>query len=174
MAAPVPEDIDTGIIEAGMSKVIGGANTAPEDVFVKTKTAELHYLEWGGRNRESTLLLLHGIGDNAHIWDVFAREARRSFRVIALDQRGHGSSETPVPPAYTCEDYVADLAGFIDLLHLDRVILLGHSMGALHATAYAARNPKIVSALVHVDIEPCPPGWNKKYLLNQYRDLPVH
>lgn len=157
-----------------MSRVTGGENAAPEDVFVKTKTAELHYLEWGGSNRERTLLLLHGIGDNAHIWDVFAREASRSFHVIALDQRGHGSSETPVPPAYTCEDYVADLAGFIELLHLDKVILLGHSMGALHGTAYAAQNPETVSALVHVDIEPYPPGWNKKYLLNLYRDLPAH
>lgn len=157
-----------------MSGVTGAENVHPGSVFVKTNTLDLHYLDWGGAESQETLILLHGIGDNAHIWDVFAREAARSYRVIAFDQRGHGSSETPVPPAYTCEDYVADLAGFIDLLHLEKVILLGHSMGALHATAYAARNPETVSALVHVDIEPCPPGWNRKYLLNLYRDLPAH
>jgi len=52
------------------------------------------------------------------------------------------------------------------------VILLGHSMGALHATRYAALHPERVSGLIHVDIEACPPEWNKKYLSNLYEQLP--
>lgn len=157
-----------------MEVITGEDDVQPRGAFVRTETAGLYYLEWGTRKPRATLITLHGIGDNAHIWDVFAREACRSFHIISLDQRGHGKSETPVPPAYGCADYVADLEGFIELLELDRVILLGHSMGALHATAYAARRPEKVSALVHVDIEPRPPDWNRKYLLNQYRDLPPY
>ena len=60
----------------------------------------------------------------------------------------------------------------IDSLGLEGMILLGHSMGALHASLYAALNPGRVSALIHVDIEPCPPDWNRKYLLGLYKNLP--
>jgi pimeloyl-ACP methyl ester carboxylesterase len=65
-----------------------------------------------------------------------------------------------------------DLAALIDSLGLEGMILLGHSMGALHASLYAALNPGRVSALIHVDIEPRPPDWNRKYLLGLYKNLP--
>jgi len=51
---------------------------------------------------------------------------------------------------------------------------MGHSMGALHATRYATLRPEKISALIHADIEPCPPPWNKKYLVNLYEQLPAH
>jgi pimeloyl-ACP methyl ester carboxylesterase len=143
----------------------------PEDNYLKTSRLRFHYLDWNGRN-ERILVMLHGIGDNAHIWDHVARGVSDHLRVIAPDQRGHGWSDWPSPPAYTCEDYVADLEAFIDGLGLDRVILLGHSMGALHATRYASLHPERVSGLVHVDIEARPPEWNKKYLSNLYEQLP--
>jgi len=143
----------------------------PEENYLKTSRLRFHYLDWNSRN-EKTLVMLHGIGDNAHIWDHVASGVSDHLRVIAPDQRGHGWSDWPNPPAYTCEDYVADLEAFIDGLGLDRVILLGHSMGALHATRYAALHPERVSGLVHVDIEARPPEWNKKYLSNLYEQLP--
>jgi pimeloyl-ACP methyl ester carboxylesterase len=65
-----------------------------------------------------------------------------------------------------------DLASVIDTLGLEDMILLGHSMGALHASLYAATNPGRVAALIHVDIEPRPPDWNRKYLLGLYKNLP--
>jgi len=143
----------------------------PQEHFLKTGRLRIHYLDWNSRN-EGPMVLLHGIGDNAHIWDHIARGVSAHMRAIAPDQRGHGLSDWPKPPAYTCEDYVADLEAFIDGLELERVILLGHSMGALHATRYAALHPDRVSALIHVDIEARPPDWNKKYLSNLYEQLP--
>jgi len=132
---------------------------------------KLHYLEWEN-DSERTLVLVHGIGDNAYIWEDFARRARLFFHVLAPDQRGHGSSTWPSPPAYDCEDYVADLEGFIRTLGLRDFILMGHSMGALHTTRLASLHPERVAALIHVDIEAFPPPWNKKYLIGLYRDLP--
>ena len=143
----------------------------PEDKFIHIDGLRLHYLEWG-RENQSTMLLLHGIGDDDHIWDHFARNVADRIRVIALDQRGHGQSDRPLPPAYRCEDYVADVDKFVHALQLNDVILMGHSMGALHATRYAALQPGKVAGLIHADIEPCPPDWNKKYLLNLYENLP--
>ncbi len=89
-----------------------------------------------------------------------------------MDQRGHGESDWAVPPAYGCEDYLRDLTAVINILGLDGLVLLGHSMGALHASLYAALNPGRVAALIHVDIEPFPPDWNRKYLLGLHKSLP--
>jgi len=144
----------------------------PTDKFIHIDNLQLHYLEWGSEHAQA-MVLLHGIGDNAHIWDHFARNAADHLRIIALDQRGHGLSGWAVPPAYRCEDYVTDLDKIIQALQLTGIILMAHSMGALHATRYASWRPENVSALIHADIEPCPPEWNKKYLLNLYEELPA-
>jgi 3-oxoadipate enol-lactonase len=144
----------------------------PTDRFIHLGNLQLYYLEWGTGHAQ-TMVLLHGIGDNAHIWDHFAQHAADHLRIIALDQRGHGFSDWAVPPAYRCEDYVTDLDKLTQALQLKGIILMGHSMGALHATRYASWRPEKVSALIHADIEPCPPEWNKKYLLNLYEELPA-
>jgi pimeloyl-ACP methyl ester carboxylesterase len=133
----------------------------------------LHYLEWESHNKR-TLLLLHGIGDNAHIWDHFADVFKGKVRVIALDQRGHGLSEWSLRGAYSCGDYVRDIESFVTALRLDNFVLAGHSMGALHGTRYASEHSGLVAGLIHADIEPCPPEWNKQYLSNLYNDLPLY
>jgi len=144
----------------------------PIDKYVQMGSRRWHYLEWDGGSAGATMLLLHGIGDDAHVWDHFARHASRSRRIIALDQRGHGKSDWAAPPAYRGADYVADLDDVVHALQLPEIILMGHSMGALHATRYASLRPEKAAALIHADIEPCPPPWNKKYLANLYERLP--
>ncbi len=131
----------------------------------------LRFIERGPVSGQS-MMLLHGTGDNACTWDLLAPHLASHFRVIALDQRGHGKSGWAVPPAYRCGDYMLDLAAVIAHLGLTGMILLGHSMGALHASLYAALHPEKVAALIHVDIEPFPPDWNRKYLLGLYNNLP--
>ena len=141
------------------------------DKFVAISDRRFHYREWGDA-AGPTLVLVHGIGDDSHVWDDFSQGAAARFRIIAPDQRGHGTSDWARPPAYRCEDYVSDLEQLIAGLELPEVILMGHSMGALHATCCAARHPDRVIALIHADIEPCPPDWNKKYLDGLYERLP--
>jgi len=144
-----------------------------EGKFIQKGNLFLHYLEWGQAD-SPTVIMLHGIGDDAHIWDPLAREAaEKGLRVIAPDQRGHGLSGWAKPPAYACDDYVSDLDTLVRRLGLTGFVLLGHSMGALHATRYAALVRGAARGLVHADIEPRPPAWNKKYLLNQYNELPL-
>lgn len=144
----------------------------PKNRYIFVNTLRLHYLEWGNRGSRP-MILLHGTADDAHIWDHFASYALKHFRIIALDQRGHGDSDWTIPPAYNCDDYVSDLASLVEALQLTGIVLMGHSMGALHATRYATMKPDKVAGLIHVDIEPCPPPWNKKYLRGLYDTLPV-
>jgi len=145
----------------------------PESHYIHVQNMRLHYLDREGTSSES-IVLLHGIGDNAHIWDHVVSRLQEGIRVVAIDQRGHGRSTWAVPPAYSCDDYVNDLDIVVNTLHLEDIILMGHSMGALHATRYASMHPDKVRGLIHADIEPCPPEWNKKYLYNLYHDLPAY
>ena len=144
---------------------------SPKEQYLPVQGLKLRFLEWGPE-RARPVVLLHGTGDNARTWDLISPHLASCFRVIAPDQRGHGKSGWAVPPAYRCGDYMLDLTALIDHLGLKGMILLGHSMGALHASLYAALNPDRVAALIHVDIEPCPPDWNRKYLLGLYKNLP--
>jgi esterase len=146
-------------------------DAAPREQSLILNGLRLRFLERGPVSGRP-MVLLHGTGDNARTWDLIAPHLASYFRVIALDQRGHGKSGWAVPPAYRCGDYMLDLTALIDHLGLKGMILLGHSMGALHASLYAALHPGRVAALIHVDIEPRPPDWNRKYLLGLYQNLP--
>jgi len=130
---------------------------------VKVNGLELHYLEWGSA-ASPPLLLLHGSAGHAHVWDLLAARLCQRYRIIALDQRGHGDSRWAAPAAYSARDYVADLKAFTEALNLDRLILIGHSMGALHSMIYAGSTPGRVDQLVIIDIEANPPLWQKEFL----------
>ncbi len=93
-----------------------------------------------------------------------------AFPVVALDQRA--TAGAAVPRAYRLDDYGGRPGGGGRAPGSPEPDPHGALQGALHATAFAARHPGRVAALVHVDIEPCPPPWNKKYLTGLYRDLP--
>jgi pimeloyl-ACP methyl ester carboxylesterase len=111
----------------------------------------LHLLDWGGEGR-TPLLLLHGFTGHAHAWDTLAIALQPHFRVLALDQRGHGDSD----PADTYNAIAAfdDIAGVVQALGLSSVVLVGLSMGGRNAMYVAAKRPDLVDKLVVVDIGP--------------------
>jgi pimeloyl-ACP methyl ester carboxylesterase len=113
----------------------------------------LHYVEWGQADRPP-VVLLHGLRAYGHWFDEFADVAEGSYRLIALDQRGRGSSDWAKDGVYNTDAYVADLTGLVDQLRLDRFTLIGHSMGGTNAINFAARYPERVAALVIVDSAP--------------------
>ena len=76
---------------------------------------------------------------------------RAGHRVLSYDARGHGDSDpAPEPGAYEYSDLVADLEAVLDERELDRVVLVGASMGAATTLAYALSHPDRVAALVQV------------------------
>ena len=113
----------------------------------------LHYLEWEPR-KSPTLLLLHGYLSRAQIWTGFAPEFSRHFRILALNQRGHGDSDWSPDGAYSIDDHFTDLARFIELLDLKDLIIMGHSMGGRNALFYTACLPDRVKKLMLVDARP--------------------
>ncbi|MEV7673615.1 alpha/beta hydrolase [Streptomyces sp. NPDC088752] len=98
------------------------------------------------------VLLLHGLMGHAGHWARAASRLTGGHRLVALDQRGHGSSGKPAAGPFTREAYVADAAAVVEQLGLGPVTLIGHSMGALTAWQLAAERPDLVRALVICDM----------------------
>src|SRR3954463_11855154 len=78
------------------------------------------------------IVLLHGL--TATRWYVVLGSkllARRGFRLVSYDARGHGeSSPAPAPDAYEYRNLVEDLCALVDRTGAEKVVLAGNSMGA--------------------------------------------
>jgi pimeloyl-ACP methyl ester carboxylesterase len=113
---------------------------------------DLHLLEWSDQG--VALLLLHGFGNDAHIWDDFAPAVAPHYRTLALDHRGHGDSAWDPEHRYDLETMVRDVEAVTEALETRRVVLIGHSLGGRIATFFAAAHPARMAGLVLVDIGP--------------------
>jgi len=123
------------------------------DSFLTLGGLRFHYRDWGDEGAPP-LLMLHGLTGHARGWDTVAEALTDRFRVLALDQRGHGESDHATD--YTWDRWLGDVEGFAHALALDRFFLIGHSFGGVVAYMYAARHPEAVARLVVVDIGPPP------------------
>ena len=122
-----------------------------------TGTLTLHALEWGDPDRPG-LCLLHGGAAHAHWFDRVADAFADRFHVVALDQRGHGESQWPLPPAYATQDFSGDLLAVFEGLGWSRATLVGHSMGGHNSMAFSAWHPERVRALAVLDSRPSMPA----------------
>jgi pimeloyl-ACP methyl ester carboxylesterase len=94
------------------------------------------------------LVLLHGIGSGAASWLQQFEVLGATRQVLAWDAPGYGVS-TPVAPASpNASDYAAVLCNWLDALRIERCMLVGHSLGAIIAGAFAAANPRRVAGLL--------------------------
>jgi len=80
-----------------------------------------------GAANAPTMVLLHALGEQATSWQDVSPRFTTSFRVVALDLRGHGASDWP--GMYSFELMRDDVLGVLDHLDLRDIILIGHSMG---------------------------------------------
>jgi len=109
------------------------------------KTAEgTAYVEAGSG---APLVLIHGVGLNKHVWQPQWQDFSESFHVIAYDTLGHGNSPMPAE-SVRLDDYFDQLLDLLDSLNLQRIMLCGHSMGALISLGFALKHPDRVSAIV--------------------------
>ncbi|MET8330886.1 alpha/beta hydrolase [Streptomyces sp. NPDC005181] len=107
--------------------------------------------DWGGPGQP--IVLLHGLAGHAGEWDATARRLSPWYRVVALDQRGHGTSERH-PQDVSRAAYVADVITVADQLDLRRPVLAGQSLGGHTAMLTAAAHPERIHALVLIEAGP--------------------
>ena len=120
----------------------------PTDAHTSVNGNAFHYRDWGGDGQP--IALVHGLASNCRIWDLVAPILSRSFRVVALDQRGHGESFKP-DSGYDFATATADLRGFLDVLGIENPIIVGHSWGADVALEYAINYPGQARGICFVD-----------------------
>jgi pimeloyl-ACP methyl ester carboxylesterase len=103
-----------------------------------------------------------------------ARATAPEFRLLALDQRGHGDSEWTRPPAYSPLDYASDVARFVEHASTGREapVVVGHSMGGLNVLAFARQSPKSARGAMAIDIAITSSQRRNRYL-SRLKGLPV-
>lgn len=118
--------------------------------MVASDGVALSYLDWGGSGE--AILFLHGGALTAHSWDLVCLGLRDEWRCLALDMRGHGDSGWS--DEYRTEAAIDDIAALVTHSKLDRIHLVGNSLGGMIAAHYAATHPTRVGSLTLVDIGP--------------------
>jgi pimeloyl-ACP methyl ester carboxylesterase len=97
------------------------------------------------------LVMIHGITGNLAVWHLHIVPALADrFRTLTYDLRGHGHSDVP-PSGYTPDDMATDLLELLDVLEIERPVLVGHSYGADIALYAAAREPQRVREVIAIE-----------------------
>lgn len=124
--------------------------TEPVQKTLNIRGVELCYFEWGTpdpQNNES-ILLLHATGFHARVWNRVV-ECLPNRHIIALEFRGHGRSGKQGP--YNWNSFGLDVIDFLDVLQLENMVGVGHSLGGRVLVHVAAKRPGCFSRLVLVD-----------------------
>jgi pimeloyl-ACP methyl ester carboxylesterase len=102
-----------------------------------------------GDKSAPAVVLIHGYSDNSRSWSPVADQLAKSFRLIAVDLRGHGKSGAP-DCCYTLAAMASDVALVMDHFGMERASVVGHSLGSMVAQVLAQRYPERVEKLVLV------------------------
>lgn len=110
---------------------------------------KLHIREWPGE--QWPFVLVHGLASNCLTWEAVARRlAEAGHSVVTVDQRGHGLSEKP-DNGYNFATVTADLAKLVEVLKLNRPIMVGQSWGGNVMLEFGARYPGVARGFGFVD-----------------------
>ncbi len=123
------------------------------DIFVEANGLR-HHLTARGAPGSSVVMMLHGLAGQARTFDTIANHLAAKHHVYCLDVRGRGESAWGPSSGYSLDTYVEDLEAVRDALGLQRMSLVGTSMGALITMHYAPKHPERVAKAVLNDAGP--------------------
>ncbi|MEO8192753.1 MAG: alpha/beta hydrolase [Gemmatimonadales bacterium] len=119
------------------------------DHFANVRGLRMHYLDYPGPG--PAIVLLHGLSANANEFGgLLDEDLADNHRVIAPDLRGRGRTGKP-ESGYSMGDHAADVIALLDHLGLDKVVMGGHSFGALLSIFLAANYPARVARVIVID-----------------------
>lgn len=105
---------------------------------------DLYYEEEG---EGPSLVLISGYTTDISAWTAIRTKLAKHFRLILVDNRGSGRSDSPDIP-YSIEMMAEDIKALMDFLHLPHVSILSHSMGTTIAQTLAIKYPKLIKEMV--------------------------
>jgi len=107
-------------------------------------------LDYRDQGHGAPVIFIHAFPLNQHMWDAQLEILQTFCRVITVDLRGFGGSDSP-PGPYTMDDMAADVRGLMKGLGIDRALLVGLSMGGYVSLAFYRNFPDALSGLVLAD-----------------------
>lgn len=109
---------------------------------------QLEVLDWGGTGW--TIVLIPGMGNNAHVFDEFAPKLAARYHVYGVTRRGFGASSHPAS-GYQADRLGDDILAVLDALKLKSPVLVGHSFGGEEMSSIGSRKAERVAGLVYLD-----------------------
>jgi len=122
------------------------------------KQTELFYTSKGIGN---PLVFLHGFLESSKIWEPFIDELSKKRQVICIDLPGHGKSGN-LNPVHTMELYADAVHVILKHLKVEKISLVGHSMGGYVSLAFCEKFPDLMERLVLLNSSPAPDSEEKK------------
>ncbi len=126
-------------------------------LVVVDKGVQLQVLDWGGADKLHTMVLLTGLGDNAHVYDQFAFQFIDDFHVIGITRRGYPPSNVPSPAptaaaaGYDVATRARDDIAVLDALGISKAVFVGHSVAGSELSALGLNYKSRVEKLVYLD-----------------------
>ena len=128
---------------------------APSQFVTLADGTQVHLRDEGPRDAP-VILLLHGSNADLYTWQNWVNALKSDYRVIRIDQIGHGLTGPASDADYSRDAFVDDVENVAEALDLDRFVIGGNSMGGWIAAAYALQHPDHVEGLVLVDAAGAP------------------
>jgi pimeloyl-ACP methyl ester carboxylesterase len=122
------------------------------------KQTELFYTSKGIGN---PLVFLHGFLESSKIWEPFIDELSKKRQVICIDLPGHGKSGN-LNPVHTMELFADAVHAILQHLKVEKISLVGHSMGGYVSLAFCEKFPDLMESLVLLNSSPAPDSEEKK------------
>ena len=119
------------------------------DKFIVANNITHHYLEWGNASAKP-IVMLHGIGLCAHLWNWTAQSLSNDYNILSFDMRGHGDSQKP-ETGYTFRELAIDLNSVVTALNLYKPYVIGHSAGGSAAIIAHSLQPEILGPSLIID-----------------------
>ena len=107
---------------------------------------QLAIKEGDGKN----ILCIHGLTANSRCWEVMAASLAPAHSLLAMDLRGRGLSDKP-SAGYSLQHHIRDIFCLLDDLKQERIVLMGHSLGAFISLAFAANYPGRTEKIILMD-----------------------
>jgi pimeloyl-ACP methyl ester carboxylesterase len=139
---------------AGPPKPAACRDTTPHKKTLVTvdKGVQLEVLDWGGADKPQTMVLLTGLGDNAHVYDQFAFQFTDHFHVIGITRRGFLPSSQP-KDGYDVDTRARDDIEVLKALGIGKAVFVGHSVAGSELSKIAISHKNFVDKLVYMDAD---------------------
>jgi pimeloyl-ACP methyl ester carboxylesterase len=130
------------------SQLPGNSLAEAQSHFAKLGTNKIHYLTVGAGRQ--TIVFVHGWAGNSRVWREQIPAFANKAKLVLVDLPGHGQSDAP-HFAYTMDYFASAMLAVMRDAHVDRAVLVGHSMGVPVICRLHRKSPDSVAALVAVD-----------------------